>query len=65
MGDTASCNEASASQKMSFLDRYLTVWIFLAMTVGVGIGVLFPQVAQWNESLSVGSTNIPLAIGLI
>ncbi|TXZ86114.1 arsenical-resistance protein, partial [Vibrio cholerae] len=35
------------------------------MAVGVGIGVWFPQVAQWNESLSVGSTNIPLAIGLI
>ncbi|MCG6287788.1 ACR3 family arsenite efflux transporter, partial [Vibrio vulnificus] len=49
----------------SFLDRYLTLWIFLAMAVGVGIGVLFPQVAQWNEALSVGSTNIPLAIGLI
>ncbi|ENM5840601.1 ACR3 family arsenite efflux transporter [Vibrio mimicus] len=65
MDDTASCNEASASKKMNFLDRYLTVWIFLAMAVGVGIGVLFPQVAQWNENLSVGSTNIPLAIGLI
>ncbi|MBE3657264.1 arsenical-resistance protein [Vibrio navarrensis] len=65
MSNISSCVETSASEKMSFLDRYLTVWIFLAMAVGVGIGVLFPQVAQWNESLSVGSTNIPLAIGLI
>ena len=55
----------SASEKMSFLDRYLTVWIFVAMAIGVGIGATFPQVAEWNESISVGSTNIPLAIGLI
>ncbi|HGS4606508.1 TPA: arsenical-resistance protein, partial [Vibrio cholerae] len=65
MSNVSSSVETSASEKMSFLDRYLTVWIFLAMAVGVGIGVWFPQVAQWNESLSVGSTNIPLAIGLI
>ncbi|HAT8541710.1 ACR3 family arsenite efflux transporter [Vibrio vulnificus] len=65
MNQTVSCEESSAYQKMRFLDRYLTLWIFLAMAVGVGIGVLFPQVAQWNEALSVGSTNIPLAIGLI
>lgn len=56
---------ASASTNMSFLDRYLTIWIFVAMAIGIGIGVLFPQVAEWNESMSVGSTNIPLAIGLI
>ncbi|OAJ95765.1 ACR3 family arsenite efflux transporter [Vibrio bivalvicida] len=55
----------SAATNMSFLDRYLTVWIFVAMAVGIAIGVTFPQVAQWNESMSVGSTNIPLAIGLI
>ncbi|WP_159736849.1 ACR3 family arsenite efflux transporter [Vibrio atypicus] len=55
----------NAANSMSFLDRYLTIWIFVAMAVGVGIGALFPQVATWNESLSVGSTNIPLAIGLI
>ncbi|NLS11945.1 ACR3 family arsenite efflux transporter [Vibrio sp. SM6] len=56
---------ASAAQNMRFLDRYLTVWIFLAMALGVAIGALFPNVAQWNESLSVGSTNIALAVGLI
>lgn len=56
---------SSAANNMSFLDRYLTVWIFVAMAVGIAIGVAFPQVAEWNESMSVGSTNIPLAIGLI
>ncbi|MDW2167306.1 arsenical-resistance protein, partial [Vibrio sp. 2099] len=55
----------SASEKMSFLDRYLTVWIFVAMAIGVGIGAAYPQVAEWNEAMSVGSTNVPLAIGLI
>ncbi|WP_261815844.1 ACR3 family arsenite efflux transporter [Vibrio gallicus] len=55
----------TATTKLSFLDRYLTVWIFLAMAIGVAIGALFPQVADINESLSVGGTNIPLAIGLI
>ncbi|KFZ37985.1 arsenic resistance protein ArsB [Shewanella mangrovi] len=54
-----------AIQKMSFIDRYLTLWIFLAMALGVGIGVCFPQAAAWTDSLSVGTTNIPLAIGLI
>ncbi|WP_286036822.1 ACR3 family arsenite efflux transporter [Vibrio sp. SCSIO 43136] len=57
--------EQLGSAKMSLLDRYLTVWIFLAMAVGVGLGVAFPQMAEWQESMSVGSTNIPLAIGLI
>ncbi|QSX35474.1 ACR3 family arsenite efflux transporter [Shewanella avicenniae] len=52
-------------QKMRFIDRYLTLWIFLAMALGVAIGVLFPQVAAWTDSLSVGTTNVPLAIGLI
>ncbi|WP_066852057.1 ACR3 family arsenite efflux transporter [Halodesulfovibrio spirochaetisodalis] len=51
--------------KLNFLDRYLTVWIFAAMALGVALGVTFPQVAEWNESMSIGSTNIPLAIGLI
>jgi len=52
-------------KRLKLLDRYLTLWIFLAMAVGVGLGVVFPNMASYTESLSVGSTNIPLAIGLI
>jgi len=51
--------------RLNFLDRYLTLWIFLAMAIGVGLGVLFPNMSEINEKLSVGATNIPLAIGLI
>lgn len=52
-------------KRLKFLDRYLTLWIFLAMAVGVGLGYLFPQIANITEKMSVGTTNIPLAIGLI
>ncbi|WP_332454428.1 ACR3 family arsenite efflux transporter [Chryseobacterium aquaticum] len=51
--------------KLKFLDRYLTLWIFLAMIIGVGLGYLFPNISTVTNSLSVGSTNLPLAIGLI
>jgi ACR3 family arsenite transporter len=51
---------------LSFLDHYLTLWIFLAMGIGVGTGFLFPQaVSSLNSAVSVGTTNIPIAIGLI
>ncbi|AGH81479.1 heavy metal membrane efflux protein [Psychromonas sp. CNPT3] len=52
--------------KLGFLDRFLTLWIFLAMAIGVLLGFTFPdRIASLNTTLSVGSTNIPLAIGLI
>ena len=56
----------SVSQRLSFIDRYLTLWIFLAMAVGIGIGFAFPAgVKSFNAAVSVGTTNIPIAIGLI
>ena len=51
--------------RLGFLDRYLTLWIFLAMVLGVALGSLFPRLPAYIDALSAGSTNIPIAIGLI
>jgi ACR3 family arsenite transporter len=53
------------SKKLSFLDSYLTLWIFLAMGIGIGLGYLFPSTSSFIDSFSSGSTNVPIAIGLI
>ncbi len=59
------CAPTTERKKLSFLDRYLTLWIFLAMGIGVGIGYFIPSSAVIINSFSSGTTNVPLAIGLI
>ena len=56
---------SSLTKKLSFLDRYLTVWIFSAMALGIILGYLFPELEGLINSFQVGSTNYPIAIGLI
>lgn len=56
---------STISKKLSFFDRYLTLWIFLIMFIGVAAGFIYPGIANFWDSLSSGTTNIPIAIGLI
>ena len=58
-------NQAPKAERLSFLDRHLTVWIFLAMAIGVALGSTFDGLPKAIDSLSIGGTNIPIAIGLI
>jgi ACR3 family arsenite transporter len=60
-----NCTPAVARKKLGFLDQFLTLWIFLAMALGVAIGYFIPSSGNFINSFSSGTTNIPLAIGLI
>ncbi|HMI02962.1 MAG TPA: ACR3 family arsenite efflux transporter [Pedobacter sp.] len=60
-----NCAPATERKQLGFLDRYLTMWIFTAMTIGVAIGYLIPSSSGFINSFSSGTTNVPLAVGLI
>ncbi len=57
--------DVSPPKRLSCLDRYLTLWIVMAMLAGVGLGYFFPSVAHGVTRLSVGTTSIPIAVGLV
>lgn len=55
----------SSRKNLGILERFLTLWIFLAMILGIGLGYIYPKIAYTISSLSIGTTSLPIAIGLI
>ncbi len=64
MTERTDINGAGVAGRLSFLDRYLTLWIFTAMAFGIGLGRFLPDVVPFINRFNVGTTSIPIAIGV-